>query len=126
MKNTISIKWGIDDIRSLGYECTDEQGSKVLADVKRFHDANIGVNWEVIDWHCEENKLNKYPFNEGDDYWTIENGKIVWSCWDDQSEELYKEGYTSEYFKTEAQAEQSLTKHMKKCENIIIKSTKNN
>ena len=72
------------------------------------------------------NTISKYPFNEGDDYWTIENGKIVWSCWDDQSEELYKKGYTSEYFKTEAQAEQSLTKHMKKCENIIIKSTKNN
>ena len=30
-----------------------------------------------------------YPFNEGDDYWTIEDDQIIWSCWDDQSEELF-------------------------------------
>jgi len=38
----------------------------------------------------------KYPYNEGDDYYTLEhldNGKvnIIWSCWDDQSEEIYDE-----------------------------------
>lgn len=31
-----------------------------------------------------------YPFKEGDDYWSIEDdNKIVWSCWDDQSEDLF-------------------------------------
>ena len=30
-----------------------------------------------------------YPFKEGDDYYTIEDGEIVKSCWDEISEELY-------------------------------------
>ena len=30
-----------------------------------------------------------FPFKEGDYYWTIEDGKPIWSCWDDQSEELF-------------------------------------
>lgn len=39
-------------------------------------------------------KLNKasgpkYPFKEGDDYYTIDGNDIVWSCWDDQSEDLH-------------------------------------
>ena len=68
-----------------------------------------------------KNTILIYPFNEGDDYWTIENGKIVWSCWDDQSEELYIEGYTSEYFKTKAEAEQSLNDRiMKSMDNCMI------
>lgn len=31
-----------------------------------------------------------YPFNEGDDYWTVEDsGELIWSCWDEQSEEIH-------------------------------------
>ena len=30
-----------------------------------------------------------YPFSEGDEYFTIEDGDIVRSCWDDISEEFY-------------------------------------
>ncbi len=49
-----------------------------------------------------------YPFSEGDDYWTIEDGKVVWSCWDDISEELVRENPTQEYFETEEEAKNSL------------------
>ena len=31
----------------------------------------------------------KYPYSEGDDYYTINNSDIIWSCWDDVSEELH-------------------------------------
>ena len=34
-KNTICIEWGVDDIRSLGYTCTDEEGMEVLDAVKK-------------------------------------------------------------------------------------------
>ena len=57
MKTQISISWTIEDIRSLGFNCTDEQGSKVLSDVERYHDAEIGINWDVIRYHAEENNL---------------------------------------------------------------------
>lgn len=45
-----------------------------------------------------------YPFNEGEDYYTIEDNQVIWSCWDDQSEELYDENPTREYFQTVREA----------------------
>lgn len=46
-----------------------------------------------------------YPFKEGDDYWTIESGtKLVRSCWDDQSEELFDPNKI--YFTSEKSAEE--------------------
>jgi len=45
-----------------------------------------------------------YPFSEGDDYWTVEGDKIIWSCWDEQSEELHDDDKL--YFATEEEAEQ--------------------
>lgn len=31
----------------------------------------------------------KYPFQEGDDYFTVHDNLIIQSCWDDQSEEMF-------------------------------------
>lgn len=58
-KNTICIEWGVDDIRSLGYTCTDEEGMEVLDAVKNNHDANQGINWDVLKEYCEEFKLKE-------------------------------------------------------------------
>ena len=58
---------------------------------------------------CGETFFNDegyYPFEEGDDYWTIENGSVVKSCWDDQSEEIYdeEENKHKRYFETKEEA----------------------
>jgi len=58
-KNTICIEWEVDDIRSLGYDCTDEEGMEVLYAVKKNHDANYGINWDVIKNYCEIFKLKQ-------------------------------------------------------------------
>lgn len=50
-KTTIAIKWGIEDVRSVRDHLTEEQCTQVLAQCERDHDASIGVNWEVIEWH---------------------------------------------------------------------------
>ena len=64
--------------------------------------------------HFEEKA--RYPFEEGDDYWTIEDGRgapeIVWSCWDDISEEIYDP--CKSYFATEHDAEVALIALTKK------------
>ena len=39
----------------------------------------------------EESRRSRYPFEEGDDYWTIEDGRVVWSCWDWVSEQMHDE-----------------------------------
>lgn len=49
----------------------------------------------------------QYPFNEGDDYWTIE---AVWSCWDDVSEEMHDANPLQKYFSTEEEAYEFLNK----------------
>ena len=47
----------------------------------------------------------KYPFNEGDDYYTIEDGQVVWSCWDQISEELFDENPNQKYYSTKSEAQ---------------------
>lgn len=43
----------------------------------------------------------QYPFDEGDTYYTIEDGQIVESTWDFVSEEMYDEcGDKYKYFRT--------------------------
>jgi hypothetical protein len=70
-----------------------------------------------------------YPFDEGDDYWTIEEMmdygeykllvnnnenperyKVVWSCWDYESEQMHDENPNQEYFMSEKSAIQKLVK----------------
>lgn len=41
--------WHISDIRQQRPDLTDDQCRKVLRNLKRKHDANLGINWEVID-----------------------------------------------------------------------------
>jgi hypothetical protein len=45
-------------------------------------------------------KDNKYPFKEGDDYYTIENGEVVWSCWDFVSEDIHDDNPNIKYYKS--------------------------
>ena len=44
---------------------------------------------------------NKYPFNEGDDYWVVEDGEILWGVWDDASEDMHDENPNRKYFTEE-------------------------
>jgi hypothetical protein len=54
--------------------------------------------------------MKKYPFKEGDDYYTIEDGDIVHSCWDDISEELYTPD--KKYFSSEEEARKFINKEL--------------
>jgi hypothetical protein len=47
--NQISIKWDLDDVLSVRPDLTKLQASLVLERLKNKHDANIGINWEVIE-----------------------------------------------------------------------------
>lgn len=53
----------------------------------------------------------QFPFNEGDDYWTIEDGKTVLSCWDEESEKMHSP--EKEYYSTEEEANLALSENMK-------------
>ena len=51
-KDDISISWSVEDIRSLGFECTDDQGMEVLRAMVEDHDANYGITWATLDNWC--------------------------------------------------------------------------
>ncbi len=53
--------------------------------------------------------------DEGDDYYTIDNDEVVWSCWDDESVKLHKPN--RKYFATEEEAQMFLDD----CKDIAIR-----
>ena len=44
----IAIIWTIGDVQTIAPEITDEEARNVLADASHGHDANIGINWDVL------------------------------------------------------------------------------
>lgn len=62
----------------------------------------------VVEFIKEYNK--QYPFQEGDDYWTIEKGRVVWSCWDDISEQIHDDNPNKVYYKSQREAVKQLNK----------------
>lgn len=47
--DAISITWMIDDVHEVAPDLNLEQQRQVLVLAKKHHDANIGINWEVLD-----------------------------------------------------------------------------
>ena len=50
----MSFIWTIDDVMYERENLSVEQAREVLKSVKRHHDAEIGVNWEVIRTHADQ------------------------------------------------------------------------
>lgn len=48
--DTIAIEWHIDDVFSERPDLSAEQALDVLQYIKNNHDANIGVNWDLINY----------------------------------------------------------------------------
>jgi hypothetical protein len=62
---TIEIKWSTEDVLAMAdnmqVELTEKQADEVLENVFRYHDAEVGINWDVISFHIENllENLNK-------------------------------------------------------------------
>jgi len=59
MKNSISIVWHIEDVKSADGEetdLTDTECCEVLARAEYGHDANYGINWEVLQCYIDQVK----------------------------------------------------------------------
>lgn len=58
-----SVKWStidiIDRAKDRGLKVTDEQAKEILNTIIRKHDAELGINWDVIDAHTDF-YLNQY------------------------------------------------------------------
>jgi hypothetical protein len=45
---SIAIVWNVEDVLEVRPDLTEEQAKEVLRRVKHGHDANFGINWEVL------------------------------------------------------------------------------
>lgn len=111
----INIKWSSEDVRvyagdTMGIVLTDAQAETILESVLRHHDASIGINWDVIDAEVQSYQIERYPFEVGDDYWTIEDGKVTWSSWDYVSEQIFNRNPNQIYYASELLANEALSK----------------
>ena len=54
--DSISITWHIDDVRSLApdLDIMDEQCREVLRRADKWHDAEVGINWDVLRSYLEQ------------------------------------------------------------------------
>ena len=55
---TISIKWSTEDVlfkaEEMGIELTEDQADAILDNIEHYHDASVGINWDVIEFHIED------------------------------------------------------------------------
>ena len=52
----ITIEWCANDVLSRDNTLTHEQCMEVLTSCKDNHDADVGINWDVIDYWIEHHK----------------------------------------------------------------------
>ena len=83
-------------------KCLDKSDDTMLEHWSAIFDSlpscNIDKVYEAV---VKFISYNKYPFNEGDDYWVLEDGDLVWGVWDDASEEMHDENPNRQYFTEE-------------------------
>lgn len=49
----IAVVWGVDDVQEVRPDLTDEQAWEVLTAARRYHDAEIGISWDVLACHAD-------------------------------------------------------------------------
>lgn len=53
----ISIKWSTEDVlnkaKEMGIELTEKQADTILYNIEYYHDASVGINWDVIEFQIE-------------------------------------------------------------------------
>lgn len=52
-RKQIALVWSIEDVQGLRPDLSDEQAWAVLQDVRRHHDAELGVNWLTLETVAE-------------------------------------------------------------------------
>ena len=59
INGVLRVVWNKHDVLSLDESLTHEECINVLERVARAHDAAIGINWDVIQFHIDEGKAEK-------------------------------------------------------------------
>lgn len=103
----------VDKIESLGYRVEITRHicrikhiviSEDLPKIQSVHNACV----EFIKWYNQQQQPKQYPFNEGDDYWVIDEDKPIKYIWDAYAEEKYNQSPNRIYYQSEEDAHEAL------------------
>ena len=54
---TIEIRWSTEDVLmqadNMNIDLTEEQADDILDNILHHHDACVGINWDVIEFHID-------------------------------------------------------------------------
>jgi hypothetical protein len=53
-RESIEITWHINDVHSLEEGMSNDEAFEVLCRAKQYHNAEIGINWDVIQYYIDE------------------------------------------------------------------------
>lgn len=53
-RQQIADIWCVEDVQSVRPDLTDDEAWEVLLEVKRHHDANFGITWDVLERHADQ------------------------------------------------------------------------
>jgi len=102
--NKYEILWGDDKPFQSGDMAYNPMSGIVIEVYFDENDEWADDEYYVQETYAQVKKLSPYPYDEGDDYWTIEDSQVIWSCWDEQSEDMHDENPTKKYFNTDIDA----------------------
>jgi hypothetical protein len=54
IQDFITIKWHVEDVQDRRPDLSKEQAIEVLDYLERNHDADTGINWEVIEYAADD------------------------------------------------------------------------
>lgn len=46
--------WSIDDVKEVADNLSDDECREVLKRVEKNHNAEIGINWDVLEYHADQ------------------------------------------------------------------------
>jgi len=52
-RRQIAVIWSIEDVQAVRPDFTDEQCWEVLQAARHYHDATVGINWDVLRCHAD-------------------------------------------------------------------------
>jgi len=106
---TIEIKWATEDVLGkadeMGIKLTENEADKILDQLLRLHDAELGINWLVIENYIQEHIDDKKEQRETNKHWqsygvyaiALQLKNLEWGIdvqWQ-EAIDLYEEFYSS-------------------------------
>jgi hypothetical protein len=52
-RHQIAAIWSIEDVQEVRPDLTEEQCRDALEATRRYHDATVGINWDVLSCHAD-------------------------------------------------------------------------